>query len=425
MKIRSAIFLVLTVVFMTSCSLSNKGAKGLFSKDLTVNLMLPESDGDSDVHYASESIVEKKPAADDALMNTSTDENGETVITDVIAPTTVTAKFVHKPERFGQIEIEFFIKVPKAFFEDEIYQVRLFPELEVMQDTVALDALYLTGSKYREYQNAQYAKFNKYKESIKTDPAAFRRQKLTQKFVERNIPAVSDGKGDIWGVQEQDAVDHYVKRLAKKINDRKIDGLEYKKSKIVRCPIVTENIVLDSITNSKNPEMFYKYQYKMKSRPGLRKLVLTLEGSVYDRDKRIYTIKSPDTLTFYLSSITTLVRENANFDPEYRKGIDYLKNMQYDKAAETLRPFKDFNAALALLTMGYDYAAFRILEELPDAGDVCYLKAIAYLRLRKEDKALESYKKACQLEGKYIHRGNLDPEISAMKKRNGLDDMEL
>ena len=60
MKIRSAIFLVLAVVFLGSCSVSNKGAKGLFSKDLTVNLMLPESDDENDVHYASESIVEKK-----------------------------------------------------------------------------------------------------------------------------------------------------------------------------------------------------------------------------------------------------------------------------------------------------------------------------------------------------------------------------
>ena len=157
----------------------------------------------------------------------------------------------------------------------------------------------------------------------------------------------------------------------------------------------------------------------------LKKVTDAEADALVEEYKKIYTIKSPDTLTYYISSITTLVRENANFDPEYRKGIEYLKNMEYANAAETLRPFKDFNAALALLTMGYDYAAFRILEDLPESGDVCYLESIAFLRLKKEDRALESYKKACKLDGKFIHRGNLDPEISAMKKRNGLDDMEL
>ena len=52
---------------------------------------------------------------------------------------------------------------------------------------------------------------------------------------------------------------------------------------------------------------------------------------------------------------------------------------------------------------------------------VLYLLAILYSRRGDDRRAVESYLKACRLNPSFVHRGNLDPEISGLIRRYGLD----
>ena len=65
-----------------------------------------------------------------------------------------------------------------------------------------------------------------------------------------------------------------------------------------------------------------------------------------------------------------------------------------------------------------------ILENLEKTPQVNYLLAILYSRNGQEQKAVQCYMDACRQEPSYVHRGNLDPEISALIKLYGLNKQE-
>ena len=50
--------------------------------------------------------------------------------------------------------------------------------------------------------------------------------------------------------------------------------------------------------------------------------------------------------------------------------------------------------------------------------------AILYSRTGETEMAVESYLKACRQDHAYVHRGNLDPEISTLIKTYGLNQEE-
>ena len=65
-----------------------------------------------------------------------------------------------------------------------------------------------------------------------------------------------------------------------------------------------------------------------------------------------------------------------------------------------------------------------ILSGLKPTASVNYLMAILYARQGDEEEAVSRYLAACRQEPSYVHRGNLDPEISRLIKAyklNGYD----
>ena len=62
-----------------------------------------------------------------------------------------------------------------------------------------------------------------------------------------------------------------------------------------------------------------------------------------------------------------------------------------------------------------------ILRDLPRTAQVDYMMAILYSRSGDDQMAVQYYMHACSKEPSYVHRGNLDPEISALIKRYGLN----
>ena len=63
-----------------------------------------------------------------------------------------------------------------------------------------------------------------------------------------------------------------------------------------------------------------------------------------------------------------------------------------------------------------DWSAMQILSREKETASVNYLLAILYARTGDEQKAVEKYLQACRQDASFVHRGNLDPEISQLIK---------
>lgn len=104
-------------------------------------------------------------------------------------------------------------------------------------------------------------------------------------------------------------------------------------------------------------------------------------------------------------------------DSVYMAGLQALRDCDYGRAETLLMPYRDINSAIACCAMDHCASALAILESLPASGKSEYVKAIARARRGEERDALQAYYRACEMDASFIHRGNLDPEISELKKK--------
>ena len=108
-------------------------------------------------------------------------------------------------------------------------------------------------------------------------------------------------------------------------------------------------------------------------------------------------------------------------DTAYMRGLQAIRDREYEQAVTLLRPYKDYNTAVAFCALDYNASALEVLEPMERTDKVLYLLAILYSRRGDDRRAVESYMKACRLNPSFVHRGNLDPEISGLIRRYGLD----
>ena len=109
-------------------------------------------------------------------------------------------------------------------------------------------------------------------------------------------------------------------------------------------------------------------------------------------------------------------------DTVYASGVAAIKDRDYKTAIKLLRPYKDYNTAVAYCSAGYNASAREILESLHKSDKVLYMLAIIYSRTGKKQEAIQSYIDACRLNPSLINRGNLDPEISSLVREYHLED---
>ena len=108
-------------------------------------------------------------------------------------------------------------------------------------------------------------------------------------------------------------------------------------------------------------------------------------------------------------------------DTAYMQGLQAIRDREYERAVTLLRPYKDYNTAVAFCALDYNASALEVLEPMERTDKVLYLLAILYSRRGDDRRAVESYLKACRINPSFVHRGNLDPEISGLIRRYGLD----
>ena len=653
MKSRYVIIGVLAVIALTYSCASQRKLAAIKSGDPAASLVLGKDVYVPEVKEAKTLRDTLRIKDDDGteliLMKAILDEDsGEMVATETLEAARVTARFRNIAERHGLVDLAFQIIVPAAM-QDSKWQLRFYPDMYMLGDVERLEPVVITGNSYRKAQLRGYQQYERFLSRIVSDTTRFVNVKALEIFLKRNIPMLYAFKTDstfvsdeqfytMYGVSEQEAIDHYTNKIARNMNERRKERLDEMYRKYVKVPIVTEGIRLDTVMVDRKGDFIYNYIQTIATRPRLRKVDIVLSGDIYESDNKLYEIPESSPLTFYISSVSGLTdqtehyvtkvierhadanttsiidfkqgksdidltlgnnrrelgrirrtlaallenetylldsiivtayaspegKENFNMrlsrsrsesiskyldeqikvlqdsldrqrglrydasgrlvrqdnvripflsrykgenwdrldilvdgdtyltegdksrydllrrvpdldgrdallgrerfypylrdelypklrtvafdfhlhrkdmvkdtihttvlDSTYMRGVSALLNMDYDAALALLRPYEDFNTAIAYMGLDRDYSAMEILSRQKETAPVNYLLAILYARMGDEQEAVSRYLQACRQEPSYVHRGNLDPEISNLIKTyrlNGYDGEEV
>ena len=575
------------------------------------------------------------------IMRAVKDIDGEMVATDVLSAARVTARFRNVAERDGRVDLRFDVTVPHEM-QDSRWQLRFQPVMRLLEEEVPLDPVIITGEAYRKAQLRGYQQYQRFLDSIISDSTLLISARQLEIFVRRNIPDLYRFRNDtsyvsdetfasVYGVTERQAIEHYSLRFKIRRNERRIAMKGKMFDRYVKVPVLTEGLRLDTVLRNTDQDFIYSYVQTVRTLPRLRKVDISLSGEIFEQDKRIFRIPNSDSLTFYISSLSSLaipterylsqvverkaeahtacyidfssgssdmdlslgenaaeaarIRSNlrelavsetfeldsvvvtASSSPEgsylvnerlsrrradvvseyfrqvlhtltdsvrrsegivmhlgeaerrpqpeqirfiarnnpenwpmldvlvtndslltgaekasyfalrkipdedrreagmqtepfyrhlreklyprlrtvrfdfhlhrkgmlqdtvhttvpdtvYRDGVQAIRDRDYERAVTLLRPYRDYNTAVAYLCMGYNASAMDILSTLERTAPVHYMLAILYARKGDDRNAVECYLRACRQDASYVHRGNLDPEIAELIRRYGLN----
>ncbi len=322
MRTGTVITLAAAALLLFSCGVSRK-AQSLARGDVSATLrlrdeepLLPEMEALRS-HRRDTIRVTGLNGEEMFLMNAVQDENGEMVAHDVIDAAVVTARFRNVAERHGKVDLEFQIIVPEAM-QDSRWQLRFFPDMYVLGDSIRLEPVVITGRDYRKAQLKGYQQYERFLASIVSDTTRFINVWQLELFLQRNIPEVYAFRSDstevsdeqfasVYGVTERLAVDHYTNKIAKRWNNRKKSLRDRMYRKYVKVPIVTEGIRLDTVLRDVNGDFIYNYVQTISTRPKLRKVDIVLSGEVWESDRKVYLMSRSEPLTFYISSLSSFV----------------------------------------------------------------------------------------------------------------------
>ena len=328
MRVRTRIYVVTIGIILFSACGTQKKIRDLHLNAAKATLALAqEQDFIPDIRKEMvakrDTFTVKDGEREILIMKAIKDENGEMVAHDVLDAAVVTARFRNVAERHGKVDIEFQVIVPQSM-QDSKWQLRFYPDMFIMQDSIRLAPVIITGNDYRRAQLKGYQQYERFLASIVTDSTKFINYHLLEIFLQRNIPQLYAFKTDsttvsdeqfasVYGVTERQAVEHYTNSIAKRYNSRKMARRERMYRRYVKVPIVTDGLKLDTVLQSVNGDFIYHYTQTIQTRPKLRKVDVILSGDIYESDQRIYTIPKSEPLTFYISSLSTFVDNRERY----------------------------------------------------------------------------------------------------------------
>lgn len=242
------------------------------------------------------------------------DESGEMVINDVLDAAYVTARFRNVSEHAGKIDLSFDIIVTESI-QDSRWQLRFYPDMFILDDSLRLEPVIITGNAYRKEQLRGYQQYERFLSKIVSDSTRFINVRLLEAFLERNIPQLYSFKNDssfvdegqflsCFGVSEQQAIEHYTNKISKSLNEHRKSLVSKKYMKYVKSPIISEGIRLDTVMVTDKGDFIYNYVQTINTRPRLRKVDIVLSGDIWEQGKKIYELNESERLTFYVSSIS-------------------------------------------------------------------------------------------------------------------------
>ena len=314
-------------LLITSCASQSK-MKALQSGAYRPSLTLAQEEDyipeiRTEVKAQRDTFIVKDGDRELIIMKAIKDEDGEMVAHDVLDAAVVTARFRNVAERNGRVDIEFQVIVPQSM-QDSKWQLRFRPQMYIMQDTLNLDPVIITGAEYRKAQLRGYQQYEKFLSTIITNPDEFVNWWALELFIERNMPQLYAFKSDstyvsdeqfasAYGVTEKEAIEHYTDKLARKANNWRISRRDKMYRRYVKVPIVKDGLRLDTVILAYNGDFIYRYVQPIQTRPKLRKVDVVLSGDIYESDRKIYDIPMSEPLTFYISSLSAFVDNREKY----------------------------------------------------------------------------------------------------------------
>jgi tetratricopeptide (TPR) repeat protein len=157
------------------------------------------------------------------------------------------------------------------------------------------------------------------------------------------------------------------------------------------------------------------------SAPDVKERRLATESEYRYLREKIYPQLRSVRFDFYLhrAGMVKDTIHTTELDTVYMAGVQALKNLDYKAAVSLLRPYGDYNAALAYMSADYNHSALDVLGRLDDSDPkVCYLKAMVLSRLGQLEEAMKYFKLALAYDPYLEHRANLDPEMYDLINKN-------
>lgn len=408
---------MLYLLLAVSCSPYSR-VQRIVSGEIGMGLSVPSDERDEEDTSICVDSIRTTLLDGPVIMNAiRDDETGEMVATDVIRASKVTARFRNVAERMGLVTISFEISVPSAM-SDSRWQLRICPDMYIQNDTLTLDPVFITGTAYRERQLRGYDRYESFLSGIITDSTDLLWMRQLEIFIERNSEEMFD-------VTPGQAMEHYRRHLRIWKNDRKTARSDEMFRRYVKDPIMTDGIKLDTVMIGDAGDFVYRYTHVFRSRPGLKKVIIALSGSIYEMGEKLLELPVEDDLTFYISTLATLADERPRYrndsselDTVYMCGVKALVELDYKAAVTILRPYDDYNTALAYVAADYNHTALDVLNRQDDTdARVCYLKAMVLSRLGQHDEAEKYLRLAIAYDPYMEHRANLDPEMYQLVKK--------
>ena len=319
------------VVGVSSCGTARK-VKNLYKTQAEATLTLPKESEIPDIEFRRTKkdtieVVDLDGKSMFLMKAVRDDETGEMVSNEVLEAAVVTARFRNIAERRGKVDLRFQVTVPAAM-QDKAWQLRFYPDMFILQDSIRLDPVIITGRDYRKAQLKGYQQYEKFLKKIVEDETIFISSRQLEVFLRRNIPQVYAYRNDTtevedgvieqvfyshFGVTEQQAVHHYTNWFKVRRNRWLKENRGKMFNKYVKVPIVSEGIRLDTVIMDVNGDLVYDYVQTINTRPKLRKVDIVLSGDIYERDKRIYNVPRSEPLTFYISSLSSFADNTERY----------------------------------------------------------------------------------------------------------------
>ena len=251
------------------------------------------------------------------------DETGEMVANEVIDAAVITAKFRNVAERHGRVDLRFEVIVPQEMIDTK-WQLVFNPDMYILEDSIRLEPVIITGADFRKQQLRGYELYDKYLHSIITDSTAFVDWRNVHVWIERNLPDLYKYRNDTsfvdvekfhsrFGPTEADAIRHYTFMQKKRYHEKLWYERGKKFNELVKVPIRKDGVKLDTVLRDIDGNFVFQYTQSIKTRPKLRKVDVILSGDIYEQDKHLYSMPRSEPLTFYISSLSSFVDNTERY----------------------------------------------------------------------------------------------------------------
>lgn len=259
------------------------------------------------------------------LMHAVRDEDGEMVATDRIDAAVVSARFRNVAERLGRVDVEFDIVLP-AQMQDRNWQITFYPVMTILNDTLRLDPVQITGSSFKRSQMRAYQMYERFLERIARDSLLMIDRRSLEIFISRNFPEIYKHRNDtsvvdesmigLFGVTEQEVRDHYTRKLTLMANRIRVSRKERRFRRFVKTPVLDGPLKLDTVLTETGGNIIYRYHQSVMTRPSMKKIDLVLSGNISEFGKKIYDIPPSEPLSFYVSSLSSLLDRYERYRTE-------------------------------------------------------------------------------------------------------------